>query len=459
MRFLNALFGAGEETVMNKTHKAMRCQVFGLAWPVILELSGVMLTGAFTTGMVGRLGAVALAAVGISTMVQFAGAMVVAAFGTGASAIIGRESGAGNLEEVRRTTGQAILLGVLLGVVVAVAGFFSARSLFNLIGADPAVAELAGRILEILFLFTPLFLVMVIGNAALRGLAKTRTAFFIGTFSNLLSLVLSYIMIFGAWGIPASGAMGVAWSTGISQLCGGLVAIVVLSKDPHIRLRWRDVFSWKTEVVKKIVNISVPAAMEQAAMQGGRVAFTFLLTGVGVLQFAGHQIALQVESLSFLPGFGFSVAVMTLVSHSMGKKRPRRAEQFTHITGGLAFLAMAAMGLLFFVFAEPLTKLFIDDPEVIRWGTLCVMIAAFEQPTIALANIFAGALRGAGDTRWPMYVTILGVWVFRMPLVYLCVYVWKFSIISVWVVTVLDFLIRSLILWWRFREGGWKRMS
>ena len=91
---------------------------------------------------------------------------------------------------------------------------------------------------------------------------------------------------------------------------------------------------------------------------------------------------------------------------------------------------MSIMGVVFFLFAESLTKLFIDEPQVVYWGTLCVMVAAFEQPTLALAYVFAGALRGAGDTRWPMYVTILGVWVFRMPLVYLFVHVWHFGIVQ-----------------------------
>ncbi len=438
--------------------KAMRWQVLSLAWPVVLEMSGVMITGVVTTAMVGRLGAVALTAVGIATMVQFASAMVIAAFGTGASAIVGKESGAGQWEEVRRTTGQALLIGLLLGLLLAVAGYIGADHLFRLIGAEPAVTELAGQLLKKLFLFTPVYLLMVIGNAVLRGLSKTRTAFFIGTFSNLLSLLLAYMMIYGV-GIPVQGAMGAAWGMGIAQLCGGIVAMVVLSFDPHIRLQRKSIFSWHPATISRILEISVPAAVEQAALQGGRVFFTFMLAGVGAVQFAAHQIAVQIESVSFLPGFGFSVAVMAFVAQSLGKGRPQRAVDFTKVTAGLAFVAMSIMGVVFFLLAESLTKLFIDEPQVVYWGTLCVMVAAFEQPTLALAYVFAGALRGAGDTRWPMYVTILGVWVFRMPLVYLFVHVWHFGIVSVWIITALDFLLRSLVLWRRFRGESWKRLS
>ena len=439
----------------NSMRKVMRWQVLSLAWPVVLEMSGVMITGVVTTAMVGRLGAVALTAVGIATMVQFASAMVIAAFGTGASALVGKESGAGQWEQVRRTAGQALLIGLLLGVALAIIGYAGAESLFLMIGAEPAVVALAGRILKVLFLFTPVYLLMVIGNAVLRGLSKTKTAFFIGTFSNLLSLLLSYLLIFGV-GLPAQGPMGVAWGTGIAQLCGGVLAMLVIARDPHIQLHWRAVFSWHPVTIRRILEISVPAAVEQAALQGGRVFFTFMIAGVGAMQFAAHQIAVQIESVSFLPGFGFSVAIMAIVAKSLGQGRPARAVRYTQITAGLAFVAMSLMGVVFFLFAESLTRLFIDDPQVVYWGALCVMVAAFEQPTLALAYVFAGALRGAGDTRWPMYVTILGVWVFRMPLVYLCVHVWQFGIVGVWVVTVLDFLLRSLVLWWRFRGSVWK---
>ena len=160
---------------------------------------------------------------------------------------------------------------------------------------------------------------MVIGNAVLRGLAKTRTAFFIGTFSNLLSLLLAYMMIFwrgnsgpgsneappGAWELPNYAAVSWRW-----WFCRSI---------PISGCNGNRFFSWHPATISRILEISVPAAVEQAALQGGRVFFTFMLAGVGAAQFAAHQIAVQIESVSFLPGFGFSVAVMAFVAQSLGK--------------------------------------------------------------------------------------------------------------------------------------------
>jgi putative MATE family efflux protein len=434
----------------------MRRQIYRLAWPVILEMSVVMLVSVIVTAMVGRFGAVSLAAVGLATMVQFSSAMIFAAAGTGSAAIVSREMGAGNWAAVRAVTGQAIMLAALFGIALAIVGLAAAGPIFAATGADPAVAALAAGLLRIMFLATPAYLVLSVGNAILRGLGDTRKAFLITTACNLVGLAASAALAFG-WVGPGLGPYGVAWGNVFFQLLGGLAVLAALAAGPRTRLRMPAVLRYDPGVVARILAISLPAAGEQVAMQGGRIVFTFMLAGVGTVQFAAHQIAVQAESISFMPGFGFSVAVMTLTGIHLGRGLPHRAEQYVRLTAKIALAGMAAMGVIFLVFARPLTALFIDDPAVVAWSTLCVMIAALEQPTIALTYVFAGALRGAGDTRWPMYVTTLGVWVARLPLIYLLIVVLRCDITVAWLVTAGDFLLRSIVLWRRFTDGTWQK--
>lgn len=436
----------------------MRRQIFRLAWPVILEMSGIMLVSVAVTAMVGQFGAVALAAVGLATMVQFSSAMIFAAAGTGAAAIVARETGAGNSDAVRVVTGQAIMLATLFGAGLGLAGFLAAGPVFTLIGADPEVAHLAASLLRIMFLFTPFYLVMAVGNAILRGMGETRQAFLITTLSNAIALAVSAALIFG-WAAPRLGAYGAAWGTTLSQLAGGLLIVAVLAASPRLRLRPDLVFRYRSDVVARILSVSLPAAGEQLAMQGGRIVFTFMLAGVGAVQFAAHQIAVQAESISFMPGFGFSVAAMTLTGIHLGRGLPHRAEQYVWLTNRIALAGMAVMSVIFLVFARPITALFIDDPAVIAWSAQCVMIAALEQPTIAVTYVLSGALRGAGDTRWPMYVTTFGFWVARIPLVYFLIVVLGMDITAAWLVTATDFLIRSLVLWRRFTGRQWQQVK
>jgi putative MATE family efflux protein len=396
--------------------------------------------------MVGRLGAVALAAVGLATMLQFSTAMVFAAAGTGAAAIVARETGAGNWREVRNVTGQAIMLGAVFGVAVAGIGWFTAEYVLSLTAAEPEVAGLAAKLVKISFLFTPMFLVMSIGNAALRGMGKTRIAFYITVCSNILAICVAYILVFGKV-VPAMGPYGAAWGLGISHLVGGVMVLAVHKRHKKIQLSWLHILVIRSKVIMRILNISVPAALEQLAMQSGRMVFTFMLAGVGALQFAAHQIAIQIESMSFLPGFGFSVAAMTLVGQYLGKGMSHRAEKFVWLTNKIAYLSMAVIGTAIFVFAEQLAAMFIDDPQVVHWGTLCVMISVLEQPTLAICFVLGGALRGAGDTKWPMYITTTGVWLVRLPLVYLLIGVLGYDITAAWYITAVDFLLRAVILW------------
>lgn len=429
-------------------------QIIKLAWPVIFEGVVIMAVNVSVTAMVGQLGAVELAAVGLAIMMLFSAAMIFAAAGTGAAAIVARETGAGRSWEVRKITGQAIMLGAVLGTVLAALGVLTANALLGLTAAEPEVSGLAAGLVRIMFGFTPFYLIMSIGNAVLRGMGKTDIAFYITIFSNALALLLSYALVFGH-SVPALGPYGVAWGLGISQFAGGIAALAVLSSQKTVGLSWQDIASIHKKTIQNIIDISVPAALEQLSMQGGRMVFTFMLAGVGAIQFAAHQIAVQIESMSFMPGFGFSVAAMTLVGQYLGKGMPHRSEQFTWLTNKIAFWGMAVMGVIIFIFARPLAALFIDDPTVIYWGALCVMISVLEQPTLALCFVLGGALRGAGDTRWPMYVTTLGVWLFRLPLVYLFIIVWGYDITAAWYITAGDFLIRSVILWWRFDSKKW----
>lgn len=435
--------------------RVMQGHILQLAWPVVLEMFWIMMVNVLLTMMMGGFGAAALAAVGLATLVQFSTAMIFAALGTGSSAIIARAWGAGNMEDVRAVAGQALLSGALLGIMVTAGGVVAAPQVFLMTGAELAVSELAGRLLQIQFLSTPLFMLLAIGNAILRGMGQTRTAFLISAASNTVILLTSYWLIFGMSG-TALGAYGAAWGTCLGQAAGGILAVLVLQRHKKLALRWGDVSQVDTAVVARILQISIPAALEQCSMQGGRIAFTLLLAEVGAVQFAAHQIAMQIESISFLPGFGFSVAAMTLIGQQLGKGLPERGIRYVWLTAGMTFGGMAVMGLIFFLLAEPLTRLFISDPAVIAWGTLCVRIAALEQVTIALTYVLSGALRGAGDTKWSMLVTTVGVWLVRMPLIYVFIRVWHYDITAAWFITAGDFLVRSVLLWWRFASNKWQ---
>lgn len=444
---------------MSQIEKYMRGQIIKLVWPVILEGFGIMLLGVLITAMVGQFGAVSLSAVGLATLMHMSCSVVFSAAGTGAGVIVARHTGAGNWEQARLVTGQAISIGLLLGVILAIGGYWLSPAAVALTGAGPEVVHLAGGLLEVVFIFTPFYLVMSISNSILRVMGQTRLVFYMTTANIILALMTSYLLIFvGLGGLPME-AYGAAWGLAFSQLSGGLIALAVLIYHPQIRLRWKDVCQCRAELVTAIIRISSPVALEQLALQGGRLVFTFMLAGAGVVQFAGHQIAVQVESISFIPGFGFCIAAMALTGQCLGKGMPHRAAQYVGLTNTLAVVGMALMSLFFLLFAEQLVGLFIADPAVIYWGKWCVILAALEQPMIAMTYVYSGALRGAGDTKWPFYITTLGVWGFRLPLIYLFIVVWQYDIPWAWGITAVDYSVRAVIFRRRFHANKWQHIQ
>ena len=437
----------------------MRRQVWRLAWPASLEMAGVMAAGLVTTAMVGRLGPAALAAVGLGNLTYFSLSMVFGAVGTGATAIVAHSIGAGQVREAGHIAGQALLLGAVMGLLLAAAGLAALPLLLPLLAGDPQVAALTDDFLRVSLPFAPLFLIMVTGNAVLRGSGNTRLPFLISTGGNVLTIVLAAVLISGRGATPAMGALGVAWGYNISESLNALVVLAVLGSGRwRLRVAAADVLRPDRPALRRIMRLSVPAGGEQFLLQMGRLVYTFMLVSLGTMQFAAHQIALQLESISYSPGFGFSVAATTLVGQQLGRRRPDAAARYTGVTAQINVLGMGIMAVTFLLFALPLVNLFTSDADVLYLGTRCVRIAALEQPTLALTYVYAGALRGAGDTRWPMFVTGIGVWLVRLPLIFLLVHYLHGDIYWAWVITALDFAVRSAILWRRFRRGRWRQL-
>jgi len=170
-------------------------------------------------------------------------------------------------------------------------------------------------------------------------------------------------------------------------------------------------------------------------------------------------VALRIQSLSFMPGFGFSMAGTTLVGQGLGARDPRRAERSGYLTYQMAASLMAVMGLVFILFPQQLTRLFTDDLMVVQMAVTPLRMVGFTQPFLAATMVFAGNLRGAGDTRFPMYVTAAGVWIIRVSVASLLTLALGMGLSGAWLSMSMDQVVRGTIFFLRFRGGRWKKME
>jgi len=296
-------------------------------------------------------------------------------------------------------------------------------------------------------------------NASMRGAGDTRTPLYITIGMNAIHLVFSYVLIFGKLGLPAFGILGAAISSIVARWLGASVALFLLASGRgRLRLRRPWPLAPNPVIIRRILQVGVPAALEQLVMRLGQMSYFRIVSSLGTAAVAAHRLALQAESLSFSPGMGFGVAATTLVGQGLGAKKPSLAEAGAYQTFRVAGVIMGTMGIVFVLWPAAICRLFIDDPEVVALGASALRIVGLAQPGLALTMVTAGALRGAGDTRWTLAITMFGIWLVRVPVAYFLVITLGWGLTGAWIAMSVDLWVRGLSMLARFRSGGWKRV-
>lgn len=432
--------------------------IWNLAWPAILEMLLHTLVWTFDTAMVGRLGAEALSAVGMGAQFLWATTFFFGAIGIGTSAMVSRSVGAGEPGRARNYAEQAYALGFLLGGAVwlllrhiSPLGFALARMgpEVTRAGMEYTLTAAPGAVFAI-----PLF----VSNATMRAWGNTRTPLYITGTANLVNIVLDYVLIFGKAGAPSLGVRGAALATVIAQAVGlGLASVALFDPQGNYALRPLRALRPAPRQLTALAKVSAPAALEGLLMDGARTVGLVLVGALGTVPFAANEVALAAESLSFMPGYGFAVAAGILTGQNLGAKKPERARGFALETVKLCVLTMSVVGLSFLLFPKYILRFFTPEAAVVSTASVALRIAALEQPAVAAAETLAGSLRGAGDTRTPMWVTALSAWGIRVPLIFLAVRVLGLGLPWVWGITVLDWSFRAALLSWHFNKGRWLR--
>lgn len=438
----------------------IRKRIINLAWPSILEMILHMTVWMVDTAMVGRLGAVAISAVGLGGQLFFNTVFIFSAIGVGTTALVSRSIGAGDKEKAANIGRQSLVLAWVIGILLFVGYNFLVDPILSNISIAPEVRGETEIYLKTL-LWAALFMPpMIVCNAILRGSGNTKIPMFIAAIANFSNIILDAILIFGLLGFPVMGVKGAAIAAVIGQALGALVVHYLLfSGHLAIKIDLKDIFKLDYQQIKRVTKISLPAAFEELVHNGGYVIGSFILATMGTVPFAAQQIAAATESLSFMPGFGFAIACTTLVGQSLGAKDIRTARLVTIEAAKMAMIVMGTVGVLFFAIPSQLTGVFTTDRDVINIAAICIRIAAFEQLFIAASMVMAGCLRGSGDTRWPLLTTAIGFWGFRLPMFYVMVFLWKLPIYYVWVVMVIDWSIRTILLYTRFKSGKWTQIQ
>jgi putative MATE family efflux protein len=389
----------------------LRRRVLALAWPVIAQNLLETLLGIVDTLLVAGLGTAAIAGVGAALQIMFFVLAALSALSVGSSILVAQAVGGRALDRASLLARQSLLWGVFLGVPLALVGAGLADPIMGIFGMEPEVARIGADYLQVTMGTVVVLVLLIIGGGVLRGAGDSRTPMIVTAIANVLNVGLAYGLIYGHFGLPALGAVGSAWATFIARSVALLMLLGALWKGRNGvsiagRAGWRPDWS----AARRVLGLGVPAAVEQVLVTTAFLAMTILVARLGTDTLAAQRISMSAMSFSFLPGIGFSLAATSLVGQSIGARRPREGAEMGKIATTWAVLWMSAIGVLIFVFATPIMRIFTADPEVILIGAAGLRVVALTQPFWGVGMVQSGGLRGTGDTRFPLIIGTTGVW-------------------------------------------------
>lgn len=446
---------------MSKQQKPVRKSdtsiILNLAVPAILTQISLTLVEVVDTIFIGRLGPLPLAASALIMLIIWNVRMIAEGFGVGLTTCISRMVGAEDNHNASLYFRSAVIGFLILGVVLVPVFQFTHTGMFRLMKMPENLFPASKAYFSLFTYFIPFVYVLTALQFGFRAAGDTRTPMIVGIIMNLLNVFLDWVLIFGKFGMPKMGIRGAAVASVSSFIVGCGILLVVSARRNWGPFQEGKFFSFPH--LWKIIRFGVPATIERITMAVSQIAVMALAVNpLGSYPVAAFQIVLRLASLSFMPGFGFSIAASTLVGQSLGAGKPTQASRLVWKSVGFAAIIFSAVAILYFTIPKTLISLFTDAREILILTRRPLRIYAAMAVFLAPAMVTGGGLRGAGETRFPMLTMVASRFCIRLPL---C---WVFSIhlglglTGVWIGMCFDFFIRAIVLSSTFYRGKWKHI-
>jgi MATE family multidrug resistance protein len=434
------------------SERELRKRVLGLAWPVIGENFLETLLGIVDTVLVAGLGSVAIAGVGSALQVMFFLISALSALAIGSAVLVAQAVGAGDVARAGRLGRQSLIWSVLFSIPLTVIGFLLSGPIIGVFGLEPQVAEIGTQYLQVTMGTVVVMVALFIGSGVLRGAGDARTPLRVTALANLLNVALAYGLIYGHFGLPALGTVGSAWATFIAR---SFALVLLLGALWHGRNGvtisgrggWRPDFG----VARQVLTIGIPAALEQVLATLGFLVLALVVARLGTDVLAAQRITFNALSLSFLPGIGFGIAATALVGQSVGARQIGEGQAAARVATRWAVIWMSAIAALLIAFAPQIFQLFTSDAAVIEAGVPGLRVLALTQPFWAVLFVQAGALRGTGNTRFPLMVTGTSIWA-AVGLALALLETVGGGLVSVWAAFLALAPLMAFLMWRRFRR-------
>jgi len=437
-------------------------QMIRLAAPLVLAELGWMAMGVVDTMFVGRVGAEAIGAVGLGTMVFYGIAICAAGLLLGLDTLVAQAFGAGNRPDCHRSLVSGIwLAGLMIPLVMGM--IWALEGILPHLGVDPEVLRATQPYLHALIWSAPPLLIYFALRRYLQALHMARPIMITLLSANLVNLAGNWILVLGHLGAPRLGAEGSGWATCLSRVyMAAALAYVLWKLDPEI-VR----ISWRPDLVRMwtLLKLGAPAAGQMALEIGVFATVTVLVSRLNATALAGHQIALTTVSTTFMMPLGISSAAAVRVGFALGREDRLTAARAGWMALGLGAAVMSVAAIVLLAAPEWIARLFTPEAAVIAAAATILRVAAFFQLFDGLQIVVTGSLRGAGDTRTPMVCHLVGYWIIGLPLGAILCFGRGLGAPGLWMGLSAGLIAIGIVLaafWWRTAQRwsqGWRFKS
>ena len=441
------------------TSSAMYRQFMAMAWPSAVESVLIGLVGAVDTMMVGGLGDTAIAAVGITNQPKFILLCTIFALNVGVTAVVARRKGQGDQKGAVEATRNGILLCTIIAAVMAVLGYFLAEPFMRLAGANDDYLADAVAYFQIIVVSIFFQALNTTTNAAQKGCGNTKISMQTNVVSNLVNIVFNYFLINGIWIFPRLEVRGAAIATCMGSMVACAISLIkLLPKDTYLSVHYPAKWSLSGKVLSPIFKVSSSALVEQLCLRVGFLLYAVIVANLGTTPYATHIICMNILSISFCFGDGFAVASSALVGQNLGAKRPDKAILYGRVGQRIVFLVSCCLCVVFFFGRHFLVELYTESPDVIQMGGNIMLMIALITFFQTSQVVCAGALRGAGDTKYIAVVSLVTTAIVRPGLSWILCYPVGWGLYGAWLGVLVDQALRLIFNYGRFKAGKWMRI-
>ncbi len=443
-----------------KIDKAIMLTVISLALPAIAEMALHTAVGVADTIMISRLiSKEALAGSGFVNQIIFMLVFIFSSFNTGAVAMVARSYGEKNYKRLNEIAGQNISINIIIGIAIMILALVFSKEIFSIYDMEQAVIDYTHAYFSIIVYGLIFLFVSFAGAALLRGVGDTKTPLYIALLANVLNIIGNYVLITGFCIFPEMGIAGAAVSTTFSRfISAALFVYILFFKKYLVHISFKDLYL-KKSVINPLWKFSYPGAIEQALMQTSFVVIGVVISSLDTVSEAAFRIILNIESLSFMPAVGISLAAATLVGKALGENDVDRALKTGYSAAFLGVLWGMFMSAILLIFPRQMILPFTAEASLIAISVVPLAILAINQPLLNYMIIMSGALRGAGDTRSVMVITALRIWTLFVPITFVLVHFYGQGIISVWIARIISFIVFCVVIHIRFTGKKWSRIK